>query len=287
MTTDDGDVKIGVQVIALGRRQVPRRRLSRRLARRRLGQGGDKKEADGELKDGVVRDRRRRGGRAKIKGRRGDSSSIRTARSSASSTRSTASSPTLGAKPPEGAVVLFDGKSADAFEGGKVTEDGLLACKAARASRSSAAASCTSSSALPYQPEDRGQGRGNSGIYRAGRGTKCQMLDSFGLEGKNNECGGIYSVKAPDVNMCLPPLAWQTYDIDYTAAKYDGDKLVTKPAGDGAAQRRRRSTRTSSCPASAITTAAPIKPGPEPGPIYLQDHGNPVRYRNIWVVETK
>ncbi|MEX2027229.1 MAG: DUF1080 domain-containing protein, partial [Pirellulaceae bacterium] len=194
------------------------------------------------------------------------------------------SSPTLGAKPPEGAVVLFDGKNADAFEGGKV-DAGLLA------------AGCTSKQKfgsqklhveflLPYQPEDSGQARGNSGIYLQGR-YEVQMLDSFGLEGKDNECGGLYSVKSPDVNMCLPPLSWQTYDIDYTAAKYDGEgKVVSKPritvAHNGVVIHK-----DVELPGDRGTTAAPVAPGKDPGPIYLQDHGNPVRYRNIWVVETK
>ena len=137
----------------------------------------------------------------------------------------------------------------------------------------------------PYQPEDRGQGRGNSGIYVGAR-YECQMLDSFGLEGKDNECGGLYSVKAPDVNMCLPPLTWQTYDIDYTAAKFEGDKLVANPRvtikHNGVVVHD-----DVELPGERSTTAAPNKPGPEPGPIYLQDHGNPLRYRNIWVVEKK
>lgn len=111
------------------------------------------------------------------------------------------------------------------------------------------------------------------------------MLDSFGLSGEQNECGGLYSVKKPDLNMCLPPLSWQTYDVDYTAAKYDdGGKLVKNP---------RVTIRHNGViihddvelPGERNTTAAPIGAGPQPGPVYLQDHGNPVRYRNIWVVE--
>jgi hypothetical protein len=137
---------------------------------------------------------------------------------------------------------------------------------------------------LAYQPEDRGQGRSNSGIYAQGR-YEVQILDSFGLEGKHNECGGIYSVKDPDVNMCLPPLAWQTYDIDYTATRYDDQgKIVANP---------RITVRHNGVvihqdvelPGERSTTAAPAGPGPEPGPVFLQNHGCPLRFKNIWVVE--
>ena len=90
-------------------------------------------------------------------------------------------------------------------------------------------------------------------------------------------------MKAPDLNMCLPPLSWQTYDIDYTAAKYDGDKLVENP---------RVTIKHNGVvihddvelPGNRNTTAAPSKAGPGKGPVYLQNHGNPVRYRNIWIV---
>jgi hypothetical protein len=138
---------------------------------------------------------------------------------------------------------------------------------------------------IPYQPEDRGQGRGNSGIYAQGR-YEVQMLDSFGLAGKHNECGGIYSVKDPDVNMCLPPLSWQTYDFDYTAAKFDADGKLVAPPRMTVHHNGVLIHDDVELPGDRSTTAAPSKPGPEPGPVYLQNHGCPVRYRNIWVVET-
>ena len=110
-----------------------------------------------------------------------------------------------------------------------------------------------------------------------------QVLDSFGLDGKNNECGGIYSIRDPDQNMCFPPLAWQTYDIDYTAATYDDSGKKTK--NGRMTVRHNGVVIHDNVELPKDTTGAPVKEGPEPGPIFLQDHGNPVRFRNIWLVE--
>lgn len=197
-------------------------------------------------------------------------------------TRTTRRSPTLEAKPPEGAVVLFDGSSAEAWEKGKV-ENGLLLATGCTSKQRFADYSLHLEFRTPYMPTARGQQRGNSGIYHSGR-WETQILDSFGLEGKDNECGGIYSVSKPRLNMCLPPLAWQTYDVDFTAAKFDA-------AGARVAWPR-ITVRLNGVLVhedlelpKEFTTAAPLSvplAGPE-GPVFLQDHGNPVVFRNIWV----
>ena len=132
----------------------------------------------------------------------------------------------------------------------------------------------------PYKPTARGQGRGNSGFYAQGR-YEVQILDSFGLEGADNECGGVYSVGSPKVNMCFPPLSWQTYDVDFKAARYDAEGKKTKDAI--MTVRHNGVVIHQDLVADHSTTASPLKEGPEPGPINLQDHGNPVRFRNIWV----
>jgi hypothetical protein len=135
---------------------------------------------------------------------------------------------------------------------------------------------------LSYMPSARGQGRANSGCYAQGR-YEVQILDSFGLTGEHNECGGIYSIKKPDVNMCFPPLSWQTYDIDFTAAKFDD--AGKKTADAKMTVRHNGVVIHDNVSAPKTTTAAPLGEGKEPGPIYLQDHGNPIRFRNIWIVE--
>lgn len=188
-------------------------------------------------------------------------------------------SPTLGAKASEGAIVLFDGTSADHFNGGRITMSDLLL------------ADCETKEKFgdhklhiefrtPFKPAARGQARGNSGVYVQGR-YECQVLDSFGLEGENNECGGIYSIAKPKVNACFPPLTWQTYDMDFTAARYENGNKVKN------ARVTIKQNGIMIHDNLELTHGTPGK-NPEadaPDVIYLQGHGNPVVYRNIWVVK--
>jgi hypothetical protein len=190
-------------------------------------------------------------------------------------------SPTLGMAPPEGAVVLFDGTTADHFEGGQLTDDGLL-MQGVTSKQKFGNCQVHLEFRTPFQPTASGQGRGNSGCYLQGR-YEVQVLDSFGLEGLDNECGGIYSIARPSVNMCYPPLSWQTYDIDFTAATYDDAGAKLKNAR--MTVRHNGVVIHNDVECDHATTAAPVAEGAEPGPLYLQDHGNPVRYRNIWIVE--
>ena len=107
------------------------------------------------------------------------------------------------------------------------------------------------------------------------------MLDSFGLEGKDNECGGIYKAAAPAVNACLPPLSWQTYDIDFTAPRFeDGAKIASARM----TVRHNGILIHDDVEIPTLTPGGPQKEERPTGPLHLQNHGNPVRYRNIWVL---
>jgi len=190
-------------------------------------------------------------------------------------------SPTLGAQPPTGAIVLFDGSTADHFENGKLVEGNLLGATGCVSKHQFGDHSLHVEFRTPFMPKSRGQARGNSGVYVQGR-YEVQVLDSFGLEGKDNECGGIYRSSEPAVNMCYPPLAWQTYDIDFTAARYDESGKKVENARitvkhNGVTIHDHLELK-SSTPGNK--TEGPGKLG-----LFLQNHGNPVVFRNIWAVE--
>jgi hypothetical protein len=139
--------------------------------------------------------------------------------------------------------------------------------------------------AAPAKVEGEGQGRGNSGVYLQGR-YEVQVLDSFGLAGLDNECGGIYKQAAPKVNMCFPPLQWQTYDIDFQAARLDESGKVIKAAA--VTVKHNGVVIQEGVELKAPTSRRGAQGGAlDQGPINLQFHANPVFYRNLWLVEKK
>jgi hypothetical protein len=195
-------------------------------------------------------------------------------------------SPTLGAKPPEGAVILFDGKNTDEWNRGRLDkENGIINTDGGDIITKKKFNNYTMhlEFLLPYRPDARGQGRGNSGFYQVDH-YEVQILDSFGLDGKNNEMGGLYSKVDPKLNMCLPPLVWQTYDVDFTNAVAENGKK-TKNA--------RVTVKLNGVPVqedveiTGPTGGGRNEPEGTPGPIKLQGHGNPLQFRNVWIVEKK
>jgi hypothetical protein len=189
-------------------------------------------------------------------------------------------SPTMGAKPPAGAIVLFDGTGTSQWKKGQMTPDGLL-----KAGTETVNAynnfRLHGEFMLPYKPLARGQNRGNSGFYLQGR-YEVQVLDSFGLEGIENECGSLYRTKRPDTNLCLPPLQWQTYDIDFSNAKFDAAGKKTQNMRITVWHNGVTVHDSSTIPNK---TGAGLPEGPQGLPIKLQEHGNPVVYRNIWLID--
>jgi hypothetical protein len=190
-------------------------------------------------------------------------------------------SPTMGLPPPPNAVVLFDGQNTDQLNGAKVTDDKLLLA-GVLTKMPVGDFRLHLEFRTPFMPYARGQARGNSGVYIQQR-YEVQILDSFGLEGVENECGGLYRQIRPDVNMCLPPLVWQTYDIWFSQPKWSPDDPKKK------IQNARLTVLHNGVPIHwhreiPNKTGGGKPEGIEMLPINLQDHGNPVTFRNIWIV---
>jgi hypothetical protein len=184
-------------------------------------------------------------------------------------------STTLGAKPPAGAIVLFDGTSADHFKNAKITDLNSLEAGTSL-KKQLKMAQLHLEFRLSWKPKARGQDRSNSGVYLGGI-PEIQVLDSFGLEGAKNECGALYGRRVPDVNMCLPPLVWQTYDVEFHRPKLGPGG---KPTGNVTVTVRHNGVVIHDCYDTRRKTLGP-------GGMHLQRHGNRVQYRNIWLVQSE
>jgi hypothetical protein len=203
-------------------------------------------------------------------------------------------SPTLGAKPSKRAIVLFDGSGFDEwarFPKGTswdILEGGILQASPKLGSIETARKfkSCRLhlEFRLPLLPDQRGQGRGNSGVFLQNF-YEVQVLDSYGLPGYWNECGAIYQISAPYVNMCLPPLQWQTYDIEFHAAKFDRNGNLIENARMTVVHNGTIVQKDQEIPhgTSYDGKKPPCPPVKGAQPIHLQAHNNCVQYRNIWI----
>jgi len=202
-------------------------------------------------------------------------------------TRSETPSPTLGAKPPRGAIVLMDGTNLDEWETSPLKwhlrGDGSaeVANPELISKREFGDHKLHIEFRTPFMPSHRGQARGNSGVYLHGV-YEVQVLDSFGLPPADNDCGGIYKVAVPTANMCLPPLEWQTYDITFRAARFDNTGKKTENAR--ITVNHNGVTIHDDIELPSITGGAMRDTEHSTGPLKLQHHHDAVRYRNVWAV---
>lgn len=201
--------------------------------------------------------------------------------------------PGIGTAAPSDAIVLFDGRSLDAWrkadgaDAGWIIKDGVMQAVAGQGPvltrQEFGDVQLHVEFATPTIPKGDGQGRGNSGVYMQAR-YEVQVLDSFQNETyANGQCGAIYGQHPPMVNASRSPGEWQSYDIIFRGARFDdaGKKTINARMTvlhNGVLIQDHSEV-------TGITTAAMNQEGPGKGPVYLQDHGNPVRYRNVWVRE--
>jgi 3-keto-disaccharide hydrolase len=209
----------------------------------------------------------------------------------------TASTQEQPGKPPSDATMLFDGKnlsqwcSMDGSPTKWIVRDGYMECVKGsgyiRTSQNFGDCQLHIEWATPVPGQGEGQGRGNSGVFLGMDRYEVQVLDSF--ENKtyaDGSAGAIYGQYPPLANVCRPPGQWQTYDIVYTAPRFDAEGKLVSPVrmtvfhNGVLIQNNVQLTG----PTSWLERA-PYQPHPEKQPICLQDHGNPVRFRNVWVRE--
>jgi len=209
----------------------------------------------------------------------------------------TASTAEKAGQPPSDATVLFDGKdlsswaSMDGSPTKWIMRDGFMECVQGsgyvRTLQNFGDCQLHVEWATPVPPHGEGQGRGNSGVFLGLDRYEVQVLDSFESNTYvDGQAAAIYGQYPPLVNASRPPGQWQSYDIIYTAPRFDVAGKLLSPArvtvlhNGVLVQNNVQLTG----PTSWLERA-PYEAHPEKQPISLQDHGNPVRFRNIWVRE--
>lgn len=202
-----------------------------------------------------------------------------------------------GTTAPSDAIVLFDGKNLNNWVSDK---DGTSAAKWTVADGAMTVAKGTGDVRTkqefedyqlhiefrtPAQVEGTGQGRGNSGIFMQGR-YELQVLDSYDNRTySNGQAGSIYKQSMPLVNASRKPGEWQTYDVIYTAPRFNKDGMMIHPPyitvlHNGVLVQNHTAIR-GTTPYVGLPQVQPHGKGP----IKLQDHGNPTSFRNIWIRE--
>jgi hypothetical protein len=195
------------------------------------------------------------------------------------------------AKAPSDAIVLFDGTDMSAWEGAEnwKVADGVVTEGRGDIKTKQNFGDCQLHIewSAPVPPRGSGQGRGNSGIFFHDR-YEMQVLDSYDNETYfEGQAGAIYKQMPPMVNATRPPGEWNVYDIVWTAPKFNDDGSLKSPAYITALHNGVLVLNHFELMGDTFWPTVPTYKAHGPGPIKLQDHGNPVRFRNIWIREFK
>lgn len=198
--------------------------------------------------------------------------------------------PGTAGSPPSDAIVLFDGKDLSMWHGGENwgIEDGVAIPHRGGITTKESFGDCQLHVewAAPEKIEGEGQGRGNSGVYLMGK-YEVQILDSFQNDTYyDGQCGAIYKQSPPMVNACRPPGEWQAYDIVFHAPRFGDDGTVKSPTTISVLHNGVLIQDHFELLGSSAWDEPPkYEPHPERLPLHIQFHGNPVRFRNIWIRE--
>lgn len=198
--------------------------------------------------------------------------------------------PGVNGSPPSDALVLFDGTDLSKWTGGSawIVKDGYMESHKHDLTTKERFGDCQLhiEFATPAKVESGGQGRGNSGVFLADR-YEVQILDSYGNKTYfDGMCASIYKQSPPMVNACRKPGEWQTYDIAFTAPRFHRDGAVERPGYITLFHNGVCVLNHFELQGSTAWDKPPIyEKHALKTPIHLQNHGNPVRFRNIWVRE--